>query len=97
MGAARPVQLALVAHIPREGVASFRAYEDQVLPLLGEHGGKLARRLRNGDGTIEIHLIEFATAAGLAHYRADPRRLEAASLLEASKARLELISVEDVV
>ena len=96
MPGSHPLQLALVAHIPHQGIAAFRAYEDQVLALLGEHGGKLQRRLRNGDGTTELHLIEFASADGLARYRADPRRLRAAALLEASAARLELIVVEDV-
>jgi hypothetical protein len=31
-----PVTFALIARIPAEGVADFRAYEDAVLPLLTE-------------------------------------------------------------
>lgn len=37
----------LIARIPPDGVAAYQAYEDQVLPVLAEHGGRLQRRLRN--------------------------------------------------
>ena len=46
-----PVTFALIARIPAEGIADFRAYEDAVLPLLPEFNGRLERRLRNSDGT----------------------------------------------
>ena len=49
----------LIARVPPDGVAGFQAYEDAVLPLLSEHGGSLERRLRNGDGTIEVHIVSF--------------------------------------
>src|SRR4051794_23241437 len=42
-----PITLVLMARIPAEGVADFRAYEDAVLPLLPEFNGRLQRRLRN--------------------------------------------------
>ena len=44
----------LIARVPSDGVASFQAYEEAVLPLLSEFGGLLERRLRNSDSTIEF-------------------------------------------
>ena len=86
----------LVARVPPVGVEAFQRYEAAVLPLLGEHGGRLARRLRTGDGAVEVHVVEFASPAAFDAYRVDPRRAEHAALLEASGARMELLAVEDV-
>ena len=91
-----PVVYVLVARIPPAGVEAFRCYEAAVLPLLAEHGGRLARRLRTGDGAVEVHLVEFPSAGAFDGYRADPRRAEHAALLETSGARMELLAVEDV-
>jgi len=90
------VTYVLVARIPRAGVEAFQHYEASVLPLLAEHRGRLARRLRTGDGEVEVHVVEFASAAAFDAYRADPRRAEHAALLETSGARMELLAVEDV-
>ena len=49
-----------IVRIPFEGIEDFRAYEDAVLPLLPEFN---VRRLRNPDGTIEMHIISFAPDA----------------------------------
>lgn len=88
--------LVLTARIPSAGVAAFQAYEAQVLPLLAEHGGNLQRRLRNADGTLEVHLVRFSAAAGLNSFRTDPRRASATHLLTESGATTELAIVEDV-
>ncbi len=90
------VTFALVARIPAEGIADFRAYEDAVLPLLPEFGGCLERRLRNADGTVEIHVVSFASDADFQNYRNDQRRAAQARLLERSSAKLELLPVLDV-
>lgn len=91
-----PVTLALIARIPAEGVADFRAYEDAVLPLLPAFNGRLERRLRNSDGTIEMHIVSFASEADFQSYRSDPRRTAQAWLLEKSSAKLELIPMSNV-
>ena len=91
-----PVTFVLVARIPAEGVADFRAYEDAVLPLLPEFNGRLERRLRNSDGTIEMHIVSFASEADFQNYRNDPRRTAQAWLLEKSSATLELLPMADV-
>jgi hypothetical protein len=91
-----PVTYLLTARIPADGVEAFRRYEAAVLPLLADHGGRLERRLRTADGTVEVHLVAFATADGLAAYRADPRRARHADLLEHSGAKLEVLEMQDV-
>lgn len=78
-------------HIPPEGVAAFREYEDAVLPLLAEHGATLRQRLAGADGTSEVHVLHFPDRAAFDAYSADPRRLEHRERLEASRARTELL------
>ena len=86
----------LIVRIPIEGVADFRAYEDAVLPLLPEFNGRLERRLRNPDGTIEVHIVSFASAADFQNYRNDSRRTAQAWLLERSSAQRESLPMVDV-
>ncbi len=91
-----PVTFVLIARIPAEGVDSFRASEEAVLPLLPEFNGCLERRLRNPDGTIEMHAVSFASDADFQSYRNDPRRTAQARLLEKSSAKLELLPMTNV-
>ncbi|WP_445218539.1 hypothetical protein ACKWRH_43340 [Bradyrhizobium sp. Pa8] len=93
---AHSVTLVLIARIPPEGIEAFRAYEDAVLPLLPAFNGRVERRLRNPDGTIEVHIVSFASDADFQDYRNDPRRLVQAGLLEKSSAKLEFLSMADV-
>ncbi len=88
--------LALIARVPAAGVADFQAYEARVLPLLAEYGGTLERRLRNADGTVEMHVLRFASRDGLDRFRQDKRRTEAAPLLQRSGAAIELVEMQDV-
>ena len=87
----------LLARIPTAGIIAFNNYEDQVLPLLKQHGGKLERRLRNADGSVEVHIVAFPSDAAFQDYRNDPRRQLSVPLLEASEAALEFIEVADVI
>jgi antibiotic biosynthesis monooxygenase (ABM) superfamily enzyme len=91
-----PVTFVLIARIPADGVDSFRAYEDAVLPLLPEFNGCLERRLRNPDGTIEMHIVSFESDADFQNYRNDPRRTAQAWLLEKSSAKLEFLPMANV-
>ena len=90
------VTFVLVVRIPSWGIADFRAYEDAVLPLLPEFNGRLERRLRNPEGTIEMHIVSFASEADFQNYRNDPRRTAQAWLLERSSAKLELLPMANV-
>jgi hypothetical protein len=86
----------LIVRIPAEGIEDFRAYEDAVLPLLPEYNGRLERRLRNPDGTTEMHIVSFRSDADFQNYRNDPRRAAQAWLLEKSSAKLELLPMANV-
>jgi antibiotic biosynthesis monooxygenase (ABM) superfamily enzyme len=90
------VTIVLIARIPAEGIADFRAYEDAVLPLLPEYNGHLERRLRNQDGTVEMHIVSFASEADFRNYRNDPRRTTQAALLKKSSAVLERLAMTTV-
>src|ERR1700683_4281962 len=90
------VTVVLIARIPAEGIADFRAYEDAVLPLLPEYNGRLERRLRNRGGTVEMHIVSFASEADFQNYRNDPRRTAQAWLLEKSSAMVESIPMTNV-
>jgi hypothetical protein len=90
------VTFVLIVRIPTEGIEDFRAYEDAVLPLLPEFNGRLERRLRNPEGTIEMHIISFASDVDFQNYRNDPRRTAKAWLLERSSAKLELLPMANV-
>ena len=84
-----PVTLVVIFRIPAQGVEDFRAYEEAVLPLLPEFNGRLERRLRNADGTVEMHIVSYASEADRENYRNDPRRAAQAWLLEKSCAKVE--------
>lgn len=88
--------LALIARVPASGVSDFQAYEARVLPILGEYGGTLERRLRNADGTTEVHVLRFVSRDGLDRFRLDERRAAAAPLLQRSGATVELMELQDV-
>jgi len=88
--------LALIARIPATGVSDFQAYEARVLPLLPEYGGALERRLRNADGTVEVHILRFTSRDCLDRFRQDDRRKAAAPLLQKSGASIELMELQDV-
>ena len=90
------VTFVLIARLPAEGVEDFRAYEAAVLPLLSEFNGRLERRLRNPDGTVEVHIVSFASEADFQKYRNDPRRMAQAGVLEKSSAKLELLPMVNV-
>jgi antibiotic biosynthesis monooxygenase (ABM) superfamily enzyme len=90
------VTIVLIARIPADGIADFRAYEAAVLPLLPEYNGRLERRLRNRDGTVEMHIVSFASEADLQNYRNDPRRAAQAPLLKKSSAVTESLPMTNV-
>jgi uncharacterized protein (DUF1330 family) len=98
MGHATSARLTFVviARVPSEGVASFQAYEQAVLPLLSEFGGLLERRLRNSDGTVEVHILSFDSEQSFQRFRNDPRRASYAHLKERSAAKTETIAMADI-
>jgi uncharacterized protein (DUF1330 family) len=72
------------------------AYEDRVLALVAEHGGRVLQRARtdgSGDQPLEIQLLTFDSQEALDGYLGDPRRLALADERDRVVARTELINV----
>jgi hypothetical protein len=63
---------------------------------LSEFGGLLERRLRNSDGTIEVHVISFDSDQNRQRFRSDPRRASFAHLFEVPAAKNEVFAMTDV-
>ena len=76
------------------------AYEDQVLPLIAEHGGTVLERARRIDAgatsidPLEVHLIRFPSEDTLDAYLADPRRAALATRRDHAIARTEMHRVD---
>ncbi|MFJ9542673.1 hypothetical protein ACIRPX_36235 [Streptomyces sp. NPDC101225] len=91
------VQLCVLLWARPGAAGALAAYEDRVLALLGEHGGRLVQRARadGADGRPdEIQLIEFASQSGYDGYMADGRRTALAAERDAAVARTDLYPVE---
>lgn len=72
------------------------AYEDAVLDLVPEHGGRVVQRSRSdgADGRpLEIQLFEFPSAGAFDAYVHDPRRTALATERDRAIAKTELINV----
>ncbi len=95
-GGESSVTYVMTAHLPARGIEAFRRYEDAVLPLLAEHGGRLERRLRSPDGRTEVHIVEFPSPESFESYRDDGRRQELLPVLDQSGASIELLELYDV-
>ena len=76
----------------REGLGR---YEDAVLALLGDHGGRLVVRVRSdGDGPPdEVQVIQFDGPDAMASFIEDPRRLALAGERDRVVARTEQFDV----
>ena len=71
-------------------------YEDAVLALVPEHGGRVLQRevsAKAGDPPDEVQLFWFPEQSALEGFMADPRRLALAPERDASVARTELFPV----
>ena len=73
------------------------AYEDLVLRLVPEHGGRVLQRAR-GSGTagqpLEIQLLEFPSAQALDAFMTDDRRQLLAAERDKVIAKTEIIEVQ---
>ena len=73
------------------------AYEDRVLSLLAEHGGRVLQRARSsgaGGQPLEVQLLEFPSAAAHDAYLTDGRRTSLAAERDRAIARTQVIDVE---
>ncbi len=74
---------------------ALNAYENAVLDLLPDHGGRLLERITGTGGPTEIQLIEFGDQAGYDGFLADERRLALAGQRDAAVARTEVDRVDE--
>jgi uncharacterized protein (DUF1330 family) len=80
----------------RGQAAALGRYEDRVLAILADHGGRVRQRaVGSGDDghPNEVQLIEFATGSGLESFLHDPRRAAMAEQRDRTVARTELFPV----
>ena len=72
------------------------AYEDRVLRLVPEHGGRVLQRAR-GSGTagqpLEVQILEFPSAQALDAYMTDDRRRSLAGERDKAISKTEVIEV----
>ncbi|TDB71366.1 MULTISPECIES: hypothetical protein [unclassified Micromonospora] len=90
------VLLVALVEYPLDQPEEARRYEDDVLALLEQHGGRLERRLRSTDGWTEVHLIRFASRAGWEAFRADPQRRALRAALGDAAPVGRVIEVRDI-
>jgi uncharacterized protein (DUF1330 family) len=74
-----PVTIAFIGHADRDRVEAASAYEDDVLPLLADHGAALVYRGQRAEGQdpslpLEVQLIRFPTRGAYDAFLADERR-----------------------
>jgi len=78
---AHPITLAFVGYTTPALAPRAAEYEDEVLPLLAEHGARVVYRGRRAgaqDANVpfEVHLLWFPNRASFESYLADGRRTE---------------------
>jgi uncharacterized protein (DUF1330 family) len=73
---------------------ALASYEDRVLELVSEHGGRVLQRGRvvpDADGSpTEVQLLEYESQSGVDAYMADPRRTAMAAERDAAIARTDV-------
>jgi uncharacterized protein (DUF1330 family) len=81
--------------------AALSAYEDKVLRLVAEHGGRVLERGTvlpgshdQGEPPTEVQFLEMPSEASLNAYVNDPRRLAMAAERDAAIARTDLFRIQ---
>ena len=77
--------------------AELVAYEDRVLGLLPDHGGRVLHRARTAgeDGEpLEVHVLEFPSEVALDAYMSDERRLALAADRDDAIERTQILRVD---
>jgi uncharacterized protein (DUF1330 family) len=94
-----PVTLCVLLWAVPGQETALGAYEDQVLALVTDHGGRVLQRgtvetSGNGDGIgevpAEIQYLEFESAAAVDSYMKDPRRTALTAERDAAIARTDV-------
>jgi uncharacterized protein (DUF1330 family) len=94
---AEPLTLCVLLWAHPGAEEALTAYEDQVLSLVPDYGGKVISRARSsgaGGYPREVHLLEFPSPQALDAYTADSRRQALAGDRDRAIARTEVIEVD---
>ena len=90
-----PVSLCVLLWANPGQEPALTAYEDKVLELLADHGGRVLQRgsvVGDADGQpAEVQFLEFPSEAALAAYMNDTRRLALAADRDAAIARTDVL------
>ncbi len=82
----------------REGrKAELISYEDRVLQLLPDHGGRVLQRARaagEAGQPLEVQLVQFPSEEALTGYMTDARRVALSSVRDAAIERTEVLRVD---
>jgi uncharacterized protein (DUF1330 family) len=83
--------------------AALSAYEDKVLRLVADHGGRVLERgtvlpgsQHDGEPPAEVQFLEMPSEASLDAYVNDPRRLAMAGERDAAIARTDVFRIQPV-
>jgi uncharacterized protein (DUF1330 family) len=89
-----PVTLCVLLWAISGQAAALAAYEDRVLDLVTDHGGRVLQRgtvSGAADGApTEVQFLEFDSAADMDSYMKDPRRTALAAERDAAIARTDV-------
>lgn len=92
--AENPVDLCVLLWARPGCAEALAAYEDRVLALFPEHGGRVVRRGSvtggDADSPTEVQYIEFPSEAAMHACLTDPRRLAMAAERDAAIARTDI-------
>ena len=92
-GGGQPIVLLVELFVHPGRAAEFRRFETEAARIMRRHGGRIDRVIQPTSAAHgvelphEIHLLSFASAAGLESYRGDPELLALAPLRESAIAR----------
>ena len=94
---AEPLTLCVLLWAHPGAEETLTSYEDQVLALVPDHGGRVIQRARSsgaGGYPLEVHLLEFPSPQALDAYVADSRRQALAGDRDRAIAKTEVIEVD---
>lgn len=79
--------------------AGLIEFEDRVLALIPNHGGRVLQRVRSlehGDAAFETQIVSFPDERSMQAYLEDPARLELSALRDRSIQRTIVTPVEAI-
>jgi uncharacterized protein (DUF1330 family) len=98
-----PVSLCVLLWAKPAKEFALSAYEDQVLGLVAEHGGRVLQRggviadgreSGQGEQPAEVQFLEFPSEAALDAYMSDSRRQALAAERDAAIARTDVLRIQ---